>query len=84
MKLQKLKGIIREKGKNYKQCANVIGKSVVSFTRRMNGEIEFSIFELEDLGNFLGMTDDEKIETFLRRIGFNNSQLERGEIKRVT
>ena len=64
--LPRLKGIIRERDRNYIQCANSIGKSVASFNKRMNGKIPFSIVELEDLGNYLEMTDNEKIEVFLR------------------
>ncbi len=63
--LPRLKGIIRERDRNYIQCANSIGKSVASFNKRMNGKIPFSIVELEDLGNYLEMTDNEKIEVFL-------------------
>ena len=66
MNLPKLKGIIREKDRNYAQCANAIGKSVTSFNSKINGRVQFGIAELEDLGNYLGMTDKEKIETFLR------------------
>lgn len=66
MNLPKLKGIIRERDRNYAQCANAIGKSVATFNSKMNGRVQFGIVELEDLGNYLGMTDEEKIETFLR------------------
>ena len=65
MNLPKLKGLIREKNKNYVQCANAIGKSVVTFNSKINGRVSFGIDELEDLGNFLGMTEDEKAEIFL-------------------
>lgn len=66
MNLPKLKGIIREKGKNYAQCADAIGKSITSFNSKINGKTSFGIDELEDLGNFLGMTESEKTEIFLR------------------
>lgn len=66
MNLPKLKGIIREKGKNYVQCSNSIGKSIASFNSKINGRTSFSIEELNDLGDYLEMTDDEKIEIFLR------------------
>lgn len=66
MNLPKLKGIIRERDKNYIQCANSIGKSVASFNSKMNGRVPFTIVELEDLGNYLEMTDREKVEVFLR------------------
>lgn len=65
MNLPKLKGIIREKNKNYVQCANAIGKSVATFNSKINGRVSFGINELEDLGNFLEMTEDEKAEIFL-------------------
>lgn len=65
MNLPKLKGLIREKNKNYVQCANAIGKSVATFNSKINGRVSFGIDELEDLGNFLGMTEDEKAEIFL-------------------
>lgn len=65
MDLSKLKGKIRERDKNYIDCANSIGKSVTSFNSKINGRVPFTIVELEDLGNFLNMTDDEKLEIFL-------------------
>ena len=65
MNLPKLKGVIREKGKNYCQSASAIDKSVATFNSKMNGKTDFSITELEDLGNFLGMTDVEKSDIFL-------------------
>lgn len=65
MNLPKLKGIIREKDKNYAQCAEAIGKSVPAFNSKMNGKTPFTIIELEDLGNYLLMTDSEKVEIFL-------------------
>lgn len=43
--------------KNYAQCASAIDKSIATFNSKMNGKTDFSIAELEDLGNFLGMTD---------------------------
>lgn len=67
MNLPKLKGVIRERNKNYVDCANAIGKSVTSFNSKINGRTSFSIDELEDLGNFLGMSDSEKVEVFLKQ-----------------
>lgn len=65
MNLPRLKGVIRERGRNYVQCANSIGKSVASFNSKMNGKVAFTIVELEDLGNFLEMSDSEKADVFL-------------------
>ena len=63
--LGKLKGKICEEGKNYKQCAAAIGKSVTSFNSKINGRRSFYIEELDMLGDFLNMTGDEKAEIFL-------------------
>lgn len=65
MNLPKLKGVIREKNKNYVQCANAIGKSVATFNSKMNGKTPFTIDELEDLGNYLEMSEAEKSCVFL-------------------
>ncbi len=66
MNLPRLKGKMRERNKNYVQCANSIGKSVASFNKKINGKVPFTIVELEELGNYLEMTDSEKAEIFLR------------------
>lgn len=66
MNLPRLKGIIRERGKNYNQCAEAIGKSVTAFNSKINGRVKFNIEELEKLGNFLGMSEGEKVDIFLR------------------
>lgn len=65
MNLAKLKGKIREDGKNYDQCAKAIGKSRTSFNSKINGASRFFIDELDTLGNFLHMTEDEKVDIFL-------------------
>lgn len=66
MNLPRLKGIIRERGKNYNQCAVAIGKSVAAFNSKINGRVSFNIEELESLGNFLEMSEGEKVDIFLR------------------
>lgn len=66
MNFPKLKGKIREKNRNYVQCSNAIGKSIASFNSKINGKVPFTIVELEDLGNYLEMTDSEKVEIFLK------------------
>ncbi len=65
MNLPKLKGIIRERGKTYVQCAAAIDKSVATFNSKMNGRSKFYIDELDELGNFLHMSETEKQETYL-------------------
>lgn len=64
-KLQKLKGIIREKEKTYQQCADAIGISVTAFQMKINGKKRFYIDELNTLGDFLGMSAEEKALVFL-------------------
>ena len=66
MDFSRLKQKIKERGKTYANCANTIGKSTVSFTRKINGKVPFDVCEMEDLGNFLEMTNREKVEIFLR------------------
>lgn len=64
MNLPRLKGIIRERDKNYIQCANAIGKSVATFNSKMNGRSTFDVEEFENLANFLQMSDNEKCEVY--------------------
>lgn len=66
MNLLKLKGKVREAGSTYKKCAEAIGISTTSFNKKINGYTKFYIDELDELGNFLGMSDVEKADIFLR------------------
>lgn len=65
MDLKRLKDMIQERGKTYADCSKAIGRSMSYFSSRMNGKANFSILELEDLGNYLGMSNCEKQEIFL-------------------
>lgn len=65
MRLDKLKGKIREKNRTYQDCAKAIGKTVATFNLKINGARKFYIEELELLGNFLEMTSEEKMAIFL-------------------
>ena len=65
MQLNKLKGRIREKGQTYKTCAEALGISTQAFEGKINGRTRFYVLDLETLGNFLEMTDEEKIDIFL-------------------
>ena len=65
MNIPKLKGKIKEKDKNYAECASAVGCSITSFSNKMNGISKFYIDELEKLGNFLDMTQAEKNDIFL-------------------
>ena len=64
-KLQKLKGLIREKEKTYEQCAKAIGLSTQGFQNKVSGKTQFTIEQLDKLGDFLGMTQAEKGILFL-------------------
>lgn len=43
--LNKLKGIMVEKGKTYVDGARIIGCSVTSFSAKMNGKSSFTVLE---------------------------------------
>lgn len=65
MNLNKLKGKLRECDTTYAKCANAIGISVASFNLKINGKSKFYIEELEQLGDFLEMSKDERADIFL-------------------
>ncbi len=65
MDFKRLKDIMLERGKTYADCSKAIGRSMSYFSSRMNGKANFSIVELEELGNYLGMSNFEKQEIFL-------------------
>ena len=61
----KLKGKLRECGKTYEDCSRAIGITTTSFSNKINGSSKFYIDELEKLGDYLEMTNNEKAEIFL-------------------
>ena len=63
--LNKLKGAMREKEKTYADCAKYMNISTSSFANKINGKQKFYIDELNDLGDFLGMTGEQKATLFL-------------------
>ena len=65
MNVPKLKGKIKETEKTYAECAAAIGISTTSFSNKINGISKFYIDELEKLGDFLGMTSEERNLIFL-------------------
>lgn len=65
IKLTRLKEMIAEKRQTYKKCAAAIHVSPQTFTKKMHGSSMFGIEEANDLGDFLGMTEKEKIDIFL-------------------
>jgi hypothetical protein len=66
MKTNKLKAKLVEQGKVYKDCTAEIGLSMQSFSNKVNGKVPFTCVEAEHLGNYLGMTDEEKVDIFLK------------------
>jgi len=65
MNLDRLKGKIVECRKTYQECADYLGMSIATFSDKMNGKRKFYIDELDRLGDFLGMTKEEKADLFL-------------------
>ena len=65
MNTNKLKGKIKEKEANYKQCAEHVGISLTSFCSKVNGKVSFKLEEAEKLATFLSMTNEEKTSIFL-------------------
>lgn len=65
MKSNKLKGKLVEKGKSQEECAKAIGNSLYTFNQKINGKTSFKLEEAEKLGNFLEMTEEEKLDIFL-------------------
>lgn len=65
MKFDKLKNKIFEKRKTYKECANVLGISIVAFSNKINGRYEFKVTEVIKLAEFLSLTPEESQSIFL-------------------
>lgn len=65
MNLQKFKGKLRECGVTYAECAKLIGVSPTSFCQKMNGKSKFYIDDLDKIGNYLGLTREQKGDIFL-------------------
>ena len=61
----KLKGLLREKKKIYKECALALGISEFQFRKKINGVIDFWVSEAIVLSDFLGLTNEEFIAVFL-------------------
>lgn len=67
MKVQKLKGKLREKEKTYKDCAKVLGCSVTTVSNKMQGKIPFDCWEAEQISNWLHLTNMERVDIFLSK-----------------
>ena len=65
MDVQKLKGLLVEKGKTYEECAKAIKISVTAFSNKMNGKSNFDVVEINALSTYLELTKVEAQEIFL-------------------
>lgn len=59
MNSSKLKGIRVEKGKTQKNMAELIGKSLVTYSKKERGEAEFSNEEMSIVAKALDLTSDQ-------------------------
>lgn len=57
----KLKTKIFEKKKTYAECAEALGISVHTFTKKVNGRSKFTVPEAKALSVFLEMTEHETL-----------------------
>lgn len=62
MKLKLLKQIIQKSKTGYSSCADILGISVPSFQRKINGTQPMYLEEIEKLGNFLNLDGKQKTE----------------------
>ena len=60
--LNKLKGIMVEKGKTY--GARIIGCSITSFSAKMNGKSNFTVLEANELSNALHLSKEDRATIF--------------------
>ena len=62
---KKLKGLLTEKEKTYKECSEAIGISETQFGKKINGEVDFWITEVAKLAKFLNLTENEFFAVFV-------------------
>ena len=67
MNSSKLKGIRVEKGKTQKNMAELIGKSLVTYSKKERGEVELSNEEMSIVAKALDLTSDQVKRYFFRR-----------------
>ncbi|WP_373599447.1 helix-turn-helix domain-containing protein [Paraclostridium bifermentans] len=65
MKLDKVKGRLRENNITYNELSSMIGMSVTTFNNKINGKQRFYIDEIKKISKILNFTDEEKIDIFL-------------------
>ena len=65
MNAGKLKGKLKERGITYDEGAKALKISITAFANKVNEKTKFTIMEAQQLGTFLEMTNEEKIDIFL-------------------
>ena len=65
LKLDKLKGKLKECKFTYSDVAKILNVSVTTVNSKMNGETRFYAEEIRILSKALNLTNDEKIDIFL-------------------
>jgi len=69
MNINKLRGKIIEKGMTVKEVANKVGMDRSTFYRKLNNEGEtFTIKEVNQIRNVLGLTVDEAVSIFFTEV----------------
>ena len=71
MNSSKLKGIRVEKGKTQKNMAELIGKSLVTYSKKERGEVEFSNEEMSIVAKALDLTSVQKASRILKDCKFS-------------
>lgn len=80
MDSDKLKGYIKEKKKTQKQCAEKLKISEFQFGKKVNGEVDFWLWELAILAGFLCMTEKKFFEIFMPEVFAKELEEERERI----
>lgn len=65
MNHRKLKAKLVELDKTYSDCSQAIGINLSTFSKKMNGESNFYIHEINRLAEYLQLTDEEKVVIFM-------------------
>lgn len=65
MKLNRIKGKLKENNITYSEFSSMIGISTTTLNDKMNGKRKFYIDEVKKISNILNFTDEEKIDIFL-------------------
>lgn len=66
MNSAKLRGALAERGVRQSDVAQAINISQQSFSRKLNGKTDFLVSEANAIAEFLSLSEDEKVNIFLR------------------